>query len=1149
MRIIPHLLLVLALLLMAGQPGLYAQADPNSALFLPLVIQGELAEPPPETPEPTPTQEPSPTPETPEPTPTPITTPEPTPQPTPTHPVDPSRLEPDEAAPLQPEDVQTRPKPAPIAAAVASGGGGLQQASVIVVLDESIDAGQLAAQVGGAVIHRYERAFRGASLVVPEERLPILAEIQGVQALYLDKLVEPNTDTSPRFIGAPVAWQMLGGQGNAGEHVTIGVLDLGIWPEHPSFADPDPSGKPYSPPPVRPGANGFGDAPPRNTCDFGNVGANPDDAPFACNNKLIGAYTYLETYKTVIGLLPDEFDSARDDNGHGTHTASIAAGNAGVSASIFGLPFGTVSGVAPRAHIVAYRVCADQGCYQSDIIAAIEQAIRDKVDVINLSIGGGASPYRDPVELALLNAYEQGIFVAASAGNDGPQADTVEHRGPWVTTVGASSTDRAFVSTLLLVADNGDTLQLTGASVTPGILAPAPVVLADDPATPGEVGGRCSAAMGPVPAGAIVVCNRGSSARVLKSYHAANAGAAGMILRNLTPQGVNPDNHFIPTVHLEADAGEQLIQFLQSHSGVHATFTPGTRAAAQGDVVAPFSSRGGPQQTLGINKPDLVAPGVQILAGHTPLPATLLGGLPGQLFQVLQGTSMASPHVAGAAALLKAIHPEWTPGQIKSALMTTARTANVVLPDGTPATPFDRGAGRLNLGRAGDATLTIDAPADEFRTLANQLWNANYPSLFLPDMPGRITVQRRIANLTDKKRVWVLTVDAPPDVQVDIPKVIQIEPHSELLLPITVDASTVPLGEVRHANINFKRGREHHDFPITLVRGQPVVTLTAACTPNVLSRLERTDCTLTLTNRSFAEAHVAVVDRLPRQLTLLPETVEGANVDGNGISFGGILPPATPPQIGAVISPTASPAGYVPLAGFRGSVVVNATDESIANFNVPGFFYGGETYSRVGIVSNGYVVVGGGTADDVQHINSDFPDPAVPNNVLAPFWTDLNPEQGGRILINVLTDGADNWIVIEWENVPNYQSADERNTFQLWIGTAQDAHPEEDISFVYGPSITRGNRGNLTVGAENAFGNAGVTVYFNGTGTPPRPSYPHGDFEVAIVSQPGAPGGSHTIRFGAQAGHMPGNWTHCAEMTANLFQGTHIACVSGQVSH
>ncbi|OUC06399.1 hypothetical protein RY27_21280, partial [Litorilinea aerophila] len=124
-----------------------------------------------------------------------------------------------------------------------------------------------------------------------------------------------------------------------------------------------------------------------------------------------------------------------------------------------------------------------------------------------------------------------------------------------------------------------------------------------------------------------------------------------------------------------------------------------------------------------------------------------------------------------------------------------------------------------------------------------------------------------------------------------------------------------------------------------------------------------------------------------------------------------------------------------------------------------------------------------------------------------------------------------------------------RNTFQLWIGTAQDAHPEEDISFVYGPSITRGNRGNLTVGAENAFGNAGVTVYFNGTGTPPRPSYPHGDFEVAIVSQPGAPGGSHTIRFGAQAGHMPGNWTHCAEMTANLFQGTHIACVSGQVSH
>ena len=156
----------------------------------------------------------------------------------------------------------------------------------------------------------------------------------------------------------------------------------------------------------------------------------------------------MATYDAVIGLLPDEFPSARDDNGHGTHTASTAAGNGRVDASIFGVPRGRVSGIAPRAHVAAYKVCGIEGCYTSDSAAAVQQAILDGVNVINFSIGGGANPYSDAVELAFLDAYNAGVFVAASAGNSGPGANTTDHRGPWVTTVAASTQKRAFVNTI-----------------------------------------------------------------------------------------------------------------------------------------------------------------------------------------------------------------------------------------------------------------------------------------------------------------------------------------------------------------------------------------------------------------------------------------------------------------------------------------------------------------------------------------------------------------------------------------------------------------------------------------------------------------------------------------------------------------------------
>ena len=279
----------------------------------------------------------------------------------------------------------------------------------------------------------------------------------------------PTPITALRFLGAPTIWNQLGGQESAGEGVIVGILDTGIWPEHPSFSDPDPSGKAIccSPPPLSGSRE----------CQFSG-GANPG-ASFTCNNKLIGAQRFMATYEGIRALVPGEFTSARDDDGHGTHTSSTAAGNAAVPASVFGVSRGPVSGIAPRAHVIMYKVCGLNGCYSSDSAAAIQEAITDGVNVINFSISGGNSPYSDAAELAFLDAYNAGVFVATSAGNSGPSPDTTNHRGPWVATVAATTQNRAFETTATITGGTG-VLTLAGASITGGVRRQLDIVVPAD---------------------------------------------------------------------------------------------------------------------------------------------------------------------------------------------------------------------------------------------------------------------------------------------------------------------------------------------------------------------------------------------------------------------------------------------------------------------------------------------------------------------------------------------------------------------------------------------------------------------------------------------------------------------------------------------
>lgn len=1013
--------------------------------------------------------------------------------------------------------------------------GELQPVSVVVTFNRSVDPNRLATVTGGQVVHRYKKVFNGASLLVGSDKLGTLAAQPGVTGVYIDKVLQIQTEESPQFIGAPAIWSQLGGQGSAGEGVVVGIIDTGIWPEHPSFSDPDPSGKPYAAPPGGPYA-----------CDFGNTGWNANDAPFTCNNKLIGAYEFMDTYKLAVGLDPLEFDSARDSDGHGSHTSSTAAGNWGVAASILGTYFGDVSGVAPRAHVIMYRVCGGPtgSCYSSDSAAAIDQAILDGVDVLNFSIGGGETPYSDIVSLAFLAAYDNGIFVAASAGNSGPGADTVGHREPWVTTAAASTQSRTFLGTIDLLADNNDALHLDGVSI--GGAASGEIVIGADygNALCGSVEGVNPFPPNTFTSNQIVVCARGITARVEKSGNVMNSGGGGVILYNPTINSLNADNHFVPTVHIGNAEGATLLSFLASHTVVTGTIQGGIKVFEQGDVVAAFSSRGGPGQSLGISKPDIAAPGVNILAAHTPLnafPITGGTGAPGNLFHAIGGTSMASPHIAGSGALLKALYPSWTPGQIKSALMMTA-TPSLEKEDGvTKADQFDIGSGRVNLNVAANRPgITISDTAAGYIARESDLWNSNYPSLYIPVMPGVMTVQRTVHSELPVNAVWNLSVASSPDLKISVPSRLRVGAGADVTFDITVDAHLVPLGAVRHAYLFFNRSNNILRFPITIVRGQPAVSMEKYCTPDRIMRGEGTNCTINIVNNGFTDADVSVQDVLPAQLALVRSSLIGGTASRNGvIRWSGTLGGAVPPDVTVVDGTGTSPAGgYLPLAPFGTPPLPGADDEVIYNLGVPPFVFAGKTWDTIGMVSNGYAVVGGGDASDINFINQVLPDTARPNNVLAPFWTDLDPSSGGDMLADILTDGTNFWLILEWDGVSTWSGDDPSNTFQIWIGL----NGYEDVSFVYGP-VGDGDGGWLTVGAENEFGTSGQNWYVDGVGTPVA----SGD-ELRVVSAGGGSGESHTISFTA-LGRLLGKWTNCATMTSNVFEGVSTACYGGLVYH
>jgi subtilisin family serine protease len=684
------------------------------------------------------------------------------------------------------------------------------------------------AQVGGRLVYRYTYAFDGFAAELGAGAAAALARRDSVVSVTPDTRYQVDTWVTPGFLGLdePAAglWDQVGGVGTAGEDVVVGLLDTGIWPENPGFAATDAAGAPtYTGPP--PGWSG--------TCVAG------EDFPAeTCNGKLIGARYYDAGFggpARVKTLFPYEYLSARDADGHGSHTSSTAGGNHGVAATVTGFPTRSISGMAPRARLAMYKVCWGRteitaGCFASDSVAAIDQAVADGVDVLNFSIGGSTTDPLTPVEVAFLNAAAAGVFVATSAGNSGPDPRTVQHGGPWVTTVGAAYHDHTWPATVTL-AGGPQPLTATGLSQTAS-LPPTPVVLAASAAAPGANAAQASLCFADTldaakVQGNVVVCDRGTIGRTEKSRNVADAGGAGMILANLTPIGLNVDLHFVPSIHVEVADGNAIKAYVAANpTATAAIATPADFVLGPGRQVVPFSSRGPFRGGGDVLKPDLVGPGVDILAATSP-------AILGRDWDLMSGTSMSSPHLAGLAALLRQRHPDWSPMAIKSALMTTASTSTKNTAEPLTGTAFDYGAGFVVPNAAADPGLVYDSGELDWtryacglragaigsrcaQTGAIDASDVNQASIAVDGLAGSQTVSRVATNVS-AAATYTVTVATPPGIDVVVtPPSLSLGAGQSVPFTVTLTNVSAPLGQYAFGSLTWSDGMHSVRSPLVV---------------------------------------------------------------------------------------------------------------------------------------------------------------------------------------------------------------------------------------------------------------------------------------------------------------------------------------------
>ncbi|BFI42237.1 tRNA guanosine-2'-O-methyltransferase [Marchantia polymorpha subsp. ruderalis] len=667
------------------------------------------------------------------------------------------------------------------------------------MLSTVMDSSEAASEAMMYVYHH----FHGFAAKLTPEQAATLAERDEVVSVFPNRKHILHTTRSWEFLGledseGKLTPNSLWNKSNFGKDVIIGVLDTGVWPESASYRD-----------------DGFGPIPARWK---GECVAGDEFNASYCNRKLIGGRFFIRGYESEEGPLnttrTGDFRSARDMDGHGTHTSSTAGGNFVEGANTLGFAKGTAKGGAPLARVAMYKVCwpstaGSGGCYDSDILAAFDAGIEDGVIIFSVSLG--TSPplpafYEDGIAIGSFHAMEQGITTIASAGNSGPTPGTVANVAPWMITVAASSIDRDFTSYVTL----GNNVTLKGESLANEkledkfypLIDSTTAFAADSNASQSQL---CLAgSLDPAKVkGKVVACLRGITARVDKGEQVKLAGGVGLILINPPSSGneLVSDPHVLPGLNLGSATGDEVYKYISSTKSPVARLIPATTVLGvkPAPVLTAFSSQGPNTLVPDINKPDITGPGLNILAAFTE--AISITDLPSDnrvvKFNIISGTSMSCPHVAGVSASLKALHPNWSPAAIQSAIITTASTMDnqdKLIKDSTlkASNPFGVGAGQVNPNSAAAPGLIYDRSyvdyfpffcalsytSAQIRSISGEGYTCptskplvsslNYPSLTVSSLRSQQIVMRTVTNVGSANSEYTVSITSPPGTKVVI---------------------------------------------------------------------------------------------------------------------------------------------------------------------------------------------------------------------------------------------------------------------------------------------------------------------------------------------------------------------------------------------
>ncbi|XP_047980333.1 subtilisin-like protease SBT3 [Salvia hispanica] len=705
----------------------------------------------------------------------------------------------------------------------------------------NVEASEIHHHREAKLVHTYGNAFHGFTAVLSENELESLRNSPGFISAHKDKPIVPDTTHTHKFLGLNTAsgiWP----ESKYGEDVIIGVVDTGIWPESPSFRD---EGLPQIP------------ARWKGTCQAGQ-----DFNSSHCNKKIIGARFFNQG---VLAASPDvkiSMNSTRDIFGHGTHVASIAAGSQVEGASFFGYAPGTARGVAPRARLAIYKVLWDEGAYESDALAGIDQAVADGVDVLSISLSYlTIDLYENPIAIAAFGAMEKGILVSVSAGNRGPSFGTVLEGIPWAVIVASGTVDRWFSGELTLG---------NGVSITGWTMFPARATVRNSPLVYNETLSACNSTevLREAPSDSIIICVESFETPELEdqiTYVTESNIHAVVFVSDDT--GVLRSTSFpLPGVVITPKEGKDVIRYASRSSQATATIQfqhtilgPKPRPAP---AVSTSSSRGPARSYPGILKPDIMAPGVLILAAYNPNTPTASIGTNIALssdYNLESGTSMACPHISGVAALLKSIHPKWSPAAIRSAMMTTANPLdNTGKPikdmgnDYDAATPLGMGAGQVDPNRALDPGLIYDAfPQDyvnlvcalnytreQTQTILRSSYNCsspstdlNYPAfvaLYDPQESRTLKTQRfrrTVTNVGEGRATYKVKVKKPKDTVITVSpeRLIFRKKNEKRSYSLTIRYQTYEEYVINHGSITWIEQNGNHTVrsPVVVTPAEP----------------------------------------------------------------------------------------------------------------------------------------------------------------------------------------------------------------------------------------------------------------------------------------------------------------------------------------